>query len=120
CSVLQFSALELQSYSLGGIASDTWIIQSKRDSWIRQELRLSPMSADEVESLGLKEPLDRKKIMDYMRKFKITPYRSEGEGLGGLYFRPHIGWTAGKRFQEILHLYSREVDRLKSELESPY
>jgi len=40
------------------------------------------MNADEVESLGLNEPLDRKNIMDYMRKFKITPYRSEGEGLG--------------------------------------
>ncbi|HKM49828.1 MAG TPA: hypothetical protein VJZ75_01470 [Candidatus Bathyarchaeia archaeon] len=81
---------------------------------------LLPMSADEVQSLGLKEPLDRKKIVDHMRKFKITPYWSEGEGLGGLYFPPRIGWTAGKRFQEILHLYSKEeVERLKSELNPP-
>jgi len=79
-----------------------------------------PMSPDEIESLGLKEPLDRKKIVDYMREFKITPYWSEGEGLGGLGFRPHIGWKAGQRFQEILHLYSKEeVEHLSAELRSP-
>lgn len=78
------------------------------------------MSADEIESLGLKEPLDRKKIMDYMREFKITPYWSKGEGLGGLGFRPHIGWAAGRRFQEILHLYSKEeVERLIADLRLP-
>ena len=74
------------------------------------------MSADEIESLGLKGPLDRKKIVDYMREFKIIPYWREGEGLGGLGFRPHIGWTAGQKFQEILHLYSKEVERLRAEL----
>jgi hypothetical protein len=37
--------------------------------------------ANKIESLGLKGSLDRKKMVDYMREFKITPYRSEGEGL---------------------------------------
>ncbi len=78
------------------------------------------MSANEVKSLGLREPLDRKQIVDYMRQFKIKPYWNEGEGLGGLYFRPHIGWTVGQRFQEILHLYTKEdVECLKPELEAP-
>jgi hypothetical protein len=78
------------------------------------------MSVDEIESLGLKEPLDRKKIVDYVREFKIAPYWSEGEGLGGLGFWPHIGRKAGQRLQEILHLYSKEeVERLRAELRSP-
>jgi hypothetical protein len=78
------------------------------------------MSDDELESLGLKEPLDRKKIVACMREFKIIPYWREGEGLGGLGFRPHIGWQAGQRFQKILHLYSQEeVERLRAELSSP-
>jgi hypothetical protein len=77
------------------------------------------MSTDGIESLGLKEPLNRKKIVDYMREFKITPCWGEGEGLGGLGFRPHIGWQAGRRFQEILHLHSKEeVERLIAELKS--
>ncbi len=40
------------------------------------------MSPDGIESLGLKEPLDRRKVVDYMQEFKITSYWREDEGLG--------------------------------------
>ncbi len=72
------------------------------------------MSEKDTEALGLEEPLDRKKLLDYMRKFSIMPYWTEDRGLT---FRPHIGMDARRRFQEVLHLHGKEdVQRLRIEL----
>jgi hypothetical protein len=75
------------------------------------------MSKKAIEALGLEEPLDRKTLLDYMRKFKIMPYWIENRGLT---FRPHIGKSARQTFQEILHLYTKEdVESLRTELRQP-
>jgi hypothetical protein len=69
---------------------------------------------DGIEALGLKEPLDRMKVLAYMRKFRVMPYWSDNRGL---FFRPHIGRDARQRFQEVLDLYGREdVQRVRHEL----
>jgi hypothetical protein len=67
-----------------------------------------------VEASGLKEPLDRMKVLAYMRKSRVVPYWTEDRGL---VFRPHVGKDAGQRFQEVLHLYGKEdVQRARHEL----
>jgi hypothetical protein len=67
-----------------------------------------------VEALGLKEPLDRMKVLAYMRKSRVLPYWTEDRGL---VFRPHVGKDAGQRFQEVLRLYGKEdVQLVRHEL----
>jgi hypothetical protein len=70
-----------------------------------------------IEALGLEEPLDRRALLDYTRKFRIMPYWLENRGLT---FRPHLGKSARQTFREILHLYTKEdVERLRVELRQP-
>lgn len=75
------------------------------------------MGQKDIDALGLEEPLNRKKLLDYMRKFRIMPYWTEGRGL---IFRSHIGKGARQRFQEVLNLCSNEdVQRLRMVFEQP-
>jgi hypothetical protein len=72
------------------------------------------MGKDAIEELGLDEPLDRTKVLEYMLKLRIMPYWTENRGL---IFRPHVGRIAARRFQEILHLDTKEdVERVRLEL----
>lgn len=67
-----------------------------------------------IEALGLEEPLDKAKVLAYMRKFRVVPYWTEGRGL---IFRPHVGKEAGRRLQEVLHIYEKaDVKRVRFEL----
>jgi hypothetical protein len=72
------------------------------------------MGKNAIETLGLQEPLDRPRVLAYMRKFRIVPYWTETHGL---IFRPHIGKDASQRFQHVLRLYGKEdVQRVRLEL----
>jgi hypothetical protein len=76
------------------------------------------LSKSSIEALGLKEPLDRMKLLAYMQTFRILPYWTEDRGL---IFRPHIGKKARQRFQQVLHLYGKEdVQRVRHELKQEF
>lgn len=72
------------------------------------------MANNDLEDLGLAEPLDRKKVLAYMRKFRIMPYWKEDRGF---FFRPHVSREAKRQLQQFLHLRGKEdVQRLRREL----
>jgi hypothetical protein len=72
------------------------------------------MGKEAFKALGLEEPLDKQKVLRYMRKFRVVPYWTQDRGL---IFRPHVGKSVARRFQEVLHLNGKEdVERVRFEL----
>lgn len=72
------------------------------------------MGRKSVEESWLDQPLDRKQLIDYMRKFKVIPYWTRNRGL---VFRPYLSSDMREKSRKILHIYGKDdVERVKAEL----